>query len=78
MNRTLAGEWLLRILTAGVSALSGWLGLRYGAEIGGAAAVIATAAATKAVPYLIPTAEKVAAANQIPKPVTIRKGLPGS
>lgn len=69
MNRTIGGEWLLRFLTMGISALTGWLGIKYGAEVGGAVAVVATAAATKAIPYLIPTQAKVDAANKIPPPV---------
>lgn len=79
MNRTIGGEWALRIVAGLVSAFSGWLGLKFGPEVGGAAAVLATAAATKAIPYLIPTPGKVEAANKIPPvvPAAQNKGRSG-
>ncbi len=78
MNTTVAREWAKRIAGYGLSALSGfltlWIGSKLGspetgAAIGGAVATAGAAVVNKAIPYIIPDAGKVHAANQMPQPL---------
>ena len=79
MNRTVVGEWILRVVGYGISAVAGWVGLKYGPEIGACVGVAGAVVTNKAIPYIVPTASNVAASNLAPPPVKIlRKGMPGS
>ena len=82
-NTTMAKELLLRVFGYGIAALSSWIGFHLGGEtmgkeVAGATAVIGTAVVNKAIPYIVPTKAKVEAANQMPKPLPARKGMPGT
>ena len=74
MQRTLFGEWVMRGITIGLAALSGWIGGQFGEWVGAGAAIAATAAATKTLPYILPTKAKVAAGNMIPPVVKQARG----
>jgi hypothetical protein len=77
MNTTIAKEWILRVVGYGAAAVSAWLGGKispeFGHWIGGGVAIGGAAIVNKAIPYILPTAAKVAAAQAMPKPVPAYK-----
>lgn len=86
MNTTVLREWLKRLFGWGLPIVSGMVTIAVtsksgdpsvGAAVGGAVAAVGAAVATKAIPYIIPDASKVAAANQMPKPLPPKWATPG-
>lgn len=70
MNTTQVKEWVLRIVGYGLSAVSGWIATKTGdPAIGACVSIAGTAITNKAIPYFIPSAAKVAAAQAMPKPL---------
>jgi len=80
MNTTLVKEWLLRMVGYGAAALSGWLGSKvspdFGQWIAGGVAMGGAAVVNKAIPFIIPTHAKVAAAQAMPAVLPAYKPKP--
>lgn len=77
MNTSLVKEWLLRLVGYGAAAASAWLGHKispdFGQWIASGVAIGGAAVVNKAIPYIVPTAAKVAAAQAMPAPLPAYK-----